>query len=221
MKVMEHVFQAAGSDLTAPEDGAVYVVDGGTAFALIDAGAGETVDDILAYLRETGFLGKTAAYIVATHAHLDHIGGLAALRERLGCPVVAHCLDREAIETGDPRRTAAGLYRMECPPCPVDVTMEEEELDLQVGDVTLRLIHTPGHTPGSICAWFEDGEQTVLFAQDLHGPFHPDWGSDRGQWRVSLRRLLALNADILCEGHFGIYRSSASVKGYIQSHLYR
>ncbi|MDW7650581.1 MAG: MBL fold metallo-hydrolase [Bacillota bacterium] len=221
MRITNRVCQAAGSDLTAPEDGAVYVVDGGDAFALIDTGAGNTVEKILGYLRESGLLAKRAAYIVATHAHIDHIGGLAALREFLGCQVVAHAADKPAIESGDPRRTGANLYRMSCTPCPVDLTMDQDVLVLPVGTATLHLIHTPGHTPGSICAWVKDGEETVLFAQDLHGPFHADWGSDRDLWRKSLQQLLRLDADILCEGHFGVYSGKASVRSYIQSYLYR
>jgi glyoxylase-like metal-dependent hydrolase (beta-lactamase superfamily II) len=221
MQITPRVHQVAGSDLTAPEDGAVYVVDGGTEFALIDAGAGRTVEEIMDTLQQAGFLNKKAAFIVATHAHIDHIGGLAALRERLGCPVVAHALDRQAIESGDSRSTAADLYRMVCPPTPVDLVMVESEKEMAVGDVALHLLHTPGHTPGSICAWFDDDGETVLFAQDLHGPFHPAWGSDRNEWRMSLRRLLELQAHILCEGHFGIYRGRESVSGYITSYLYR
>ncbi len=220
MRITERVYQVAGSGLTAPEDGAVYVVDGGTAFALIDAGLGESADKILDYLRVAGFLKKTASYIVATHAHIDHIGGLATLKESLCCPVVAHASDKKAIESGDSRCTGADIYRMKCSPCPVDLTMSEEDLNLQVGEVTLRLLHTPGHTPGSICAWFEDNREIVLFAQDLHGPFHSNWGSDRDLWRHSLKRLLALDADILCEGHFGVIRGRAAVRNFIQSHLY-
>jgi glyoxylase-like metal-dependent hydrolase (beta-lactamase superfamily II) len=220
MKIAGRVYQVAGGDLTAPEDAAAYVVDGGTEFALIDTGAGDTVHKILENLREFGFLTRKAAFIVATHAHIDHIGGLALLKEQLNCPVVAHHLDCDAIETGDSRRTAASFYRKKCPPCMVDVVMEGEALNLAVGELVLHLIHTPGHTPGSICAWVKE-EETILFAQDLHGPFHADWGSDRNLWRASLQQLLTLNADILCEGHFGIFSGAVAVKGYIQSWLYR
>jgi len=90
---------------------------------------------------------------------------------------------------------------------------------LMVGDNELVIIHTPGHTPGSLCAYMDvvdEGERKrVLFAQDAHGPFDPDWGSDREQWRASIERLMELEADVLCEGHYGIYRSKGSVRGYL------
>ena len=53
------------------------------------------------------------------------------------------------------------------------------------------------------------------FGQDIHGPFNPSWGSNIGQWKKSMQKLLELKADILCEGHFGIYRPASRVQGYI------
>jgi glyoxylase-like metal-dependent hydrolase (beta-lactamase superfamily II) len=218
INIAKNVFQLAGSGLTSPEDGAVYLVKGEKGFCIIDAGAGSTADEIATMAKNVG--GKPL-YLVATHCHIDHGGGLARLRSALGCTVVAHRLDREAIESGDETRTAACYYGLAFPPCPVDMVMTGEEMPLELGGITLHLLHTPGHTPGSICAWTDTGEERILFGQDLHGPLHPAWGSDGREWRSSLKKLLALGADILCEGHFGIFRGRDQVGQYIRSYLYR
>ena len=60
-----------------------------------------------------------------------------------------------------------------------------------------------------------------MFGQDIHGPFNREWGSDIDQWRRSMERLLELEADILCEGHFGIFEPAHQVRQYIESYLRR
>ncbi len=58
----------------------------------------------------------------------------------------------------------------------------------------------------------------VLFGQDLHGPLLEEFGSNLDDWDRSTKKLLDLNADILCEGHFGIYKTKKEVKDYILSY---
>ena len=59
----------------------------------------------------------------------------------------------------------------------------------------------------------------ILFGQDIHGPFMPEFGSDIGLGHTSMEKLLALKADVLCEGHFGIYRPNPKVTVYIERYL--
>ena len=59
----------------------------------------------------------------------------------------------------------------------------------------------------------------ILFAQDVHGPLHPDLLSDAALYRRSLKLLLALEADVLCEGHYGIYRGKPAVAALIRQFL--
>jgi glyoxylase-like metal-dependent hydrolase (beta-lactamase superfamily II) len=89
-----------------------------------------------------------------------------------------------------------------------------------LGDLQFSFLHTPGHTPGSICVYIDTADGRVLFGQDIHGPFSPAWGSDLAQWRRSMEKLLALRADVLCEGHAGVYRGNG-IERYIQSYLKR
>ncbi|MDD4775261.1 MAG: Zn-dependent hydrolase, partial [Syntrophomonas sp.] len=72
-----------------------------------------------------------------------------------------------------------------------------------------------------ISVWIDIEGRRVLFGQDIHGPFNKGWGSDLKQWRVSMQALLDLDADILCEGHFGIIQPAPAVRRYIEGYLGR
>jgi hypothetical protein len=56
----------------------------------------------------------------------------------------------------------------------------------------------------------------VLFGQDIHGPIHPDLKSNVEDYQRSLELILSLDADILCEGHYGVYKGKKEVEGFIR-----
>jgi glyoxylase-like metal-dependent hydrolase (beta-lactamase superfamily II) len=60
----------------------------------------------------------------------------------------------------------------------------------------------------------------VLFAQDVHGPLHPSLLSDAAAYQASLRRLIEAGADILCEGHFGIFEGRQQVAEFIRRFVF-
>lgn len=221
VKLCPHVYMVGGGELTAGEDCCVYLVDGGTAAALIDTGAGRSVPDILANIIAAGVDPAAVKYIIVTHGHIDHIGGLKWLKEKLSAQVVAHELERPAIEQVQPHLTAADLYGADYQPVKVERALAGESENLMVGDRQLVCLHTPGHTRGGISLYMDCDGQRVLFGQDIHGPFQRAWGSDLAQWRVSMHKLLALHADVLCEGHFGIYSPARAVQCYIEDMLRR
>ena len=80
-------------------------------------------------------------------------------------------------------------------------------------------IHMPGHSPGSLVYQVVSEGKKVLFAQDVHGPVHPDLLSDQEAYQDSLKKMLALNADILCEGHYGIFNGKTAVREFINSFM--
>jgi glyoxylase-like metal-dependent hydrolase (beta-lactamase superfamily II) len=198
----------------------VYLVDAGSELVMIDTGAGSSLDRIEKNIRSAGFEPAQIWHIIATHCHIDHIGGLASLVQRYGCKVIAHELDRPGIEGENNDLTAAAIYGIDYQPVKVDILIKGEAEKLRLGDVEFNFVHTPGHTPGSISPYIDTKDGRVLFGQDIHGPFSPAWGSDLGQWRKSMEKLLALKADVLCEGHAGIYRGD-KVERYIEGYLER
>ena len=212
------VYIVGSPELTAPEDCCVYLIDLGD-LVMIDAGAGRSISAILENVASLELSHKNIAAVVATHCHIDHIGGIPQLRERTGSQVIAHELDAAAMEAGDPVRTAADWYNLRYPPTAVDYKLSEVREVLKFEKGELLCLHTPGHTPGSISIILDRDGKRVLFGQDIHGPFADSFGSDLPAWRKSMEVLLGLHADILCEGHLGVLRPETEVERYIQNYL--
>lgn len=98
--------------------------------------------------------------IVNTHAHMDHICGIGRVKEVWDVPIYLHQED-EALYRALPEQ--ASWFGMEYPaPPPIDYYLHPSQ-QLSVGDLTLRIIHTPGHSPGSVTIQVED----YLFCGDL------------------------------------------------------
>ena len=213
------VYQVGGDGLSRGEDCCVYLVDGGTESALIDTGAGRSASMIIDNIRAIGVELSSLKYIVVTHGHIDHIGGLAFLKEQLQAQVIAHQLELPAIEEGLPHLTAASRYGVKYEKVKVDQVLQGEAEKIKVGQLELVCLHTPGHTVGGISPYIDIGGKRVLFGQDIHGPFNEKWGSDLNQWELSMQKLIELKADILCEGHFGIYSPASAVRKYIEGYL--
>ena len=104
-------------------------------------------------------------------------------------------------------------------PVSIDVKIEKDPQTVPVGDGRITAHLWPGHSPGSMVYTTEIEGQQVLFGQDVHGPIHPSLLSDPIIYQSSLRKLLAFDADILCEGHFGIYRGKEAVRTFIRSFM--
>lgn len=185
----------------------VYLVDGGSAFALIDVGYLDTVVEIIDLLRELDYKLSECKYLIATHADADHVQGLARASELLpGAKVVAHPLAAPLIEKGDVIETFAKISAqqidLEMPPCKVDMLVNEGDT-LEIGDVTLSVWHTPGHTEGQLS--FKAGN--VLFSGDNIyrdggvGVIDAHHGSHLPHFISSLERIRDDDARILLPSH--------------------
>jgi glyoxylase-like metal-dependent hydrolase (beta-lactamase superfamily II) len=216
LKVCKDVYMVGGSDISHPYDCGVYLLDAGD-LVLIDSGAGMSFDRLVSNIEKLGFDPKKLKTILVTHAHIDHIGSLHRFQKEFGVRIIAHELDADAIEGRG--EVAAEAYRVAYTPCHVNLRIKGAEETLKLGKYELKVIHIPGHTPGSIAAYVDIDKQRVLFGQDIHGPYYPEWGADPALAKLSLQKLVDLNADILCEGHFGIYQPASEVKRYIQQYV--
>ena len=219
MKICPQVYQVGGGNLSHPDDCCVYLLESDGELALIDTGAGKGTDHILENIKNCGFASSSVRYILVTHGHIDHIGGLKELKAKTGAQVVVHELELDAVENGNPRLTAASWYGVQYQPVKADRIIKQDSETLTLGTTEVVFLHTPGHTPGSLSIFCQCDGIKVLFGQDIHGPFYKEWGSDKNEWRRSLQRLLTLDVDILCEGHFGIYQPAEKVRQYIESYL--
>jgi glyoxylase-like metal-dependent hydrolase (beta-lactamase superfamily II) len=217
LKITENIFIVGGPEITDGRDGCVYLINLGE-LILIDTGAGWSVDKIVKNIEKLGFDPKNLSKVLLTHCHIDHIGGVPEIKKRFGSKIYIHKLDAPPLETGDPILTAASWYQTTFPPTPVDVKFNSPEEILRIGGEQIVCLHTPGHTPGSISIYLDLNGKRILFAQDLHGPLLEEFGSNLDDWDRSTKKLLDLDADILCEGHFGIYKSKKEVKDYILSY---
>ena len=215
--IEDGIYMIGGPELTAPEDCSVYLLDLED-LVLIDCGAGRSYPMLVDNMESLGLNPERLHTLVLTHCHIDHIGAAESFREDFGCRIAAHMLDAPAIEGGDISRTGADLYGISFSPTRVDQILAKREMRVDFKGGTLHGLHTPGHTPGSISLYI-DRETRILFGQDIHGPFMERFGSDINQWRISMEELLKLDADILCEGHFGIYRTKEAVREYIMGYL--
>ena len=215
------IFIIAGPDLTDGRDALGYLIEDNGELALIDAGAGPSYLRIVDNIRAAGYGPDQLRYLIATHAHIDHIGSFAEFVRDYSPIIIAHELDAQALEAGDPVRTAATWYGLPAPVVRVNQMIIGPEEGIRLGRSDLRCIHTPGHTPGSMVVVLDRDGLRYLFGQDIHGPFHSDFGSNVDVWRESMGRLLDLRADVLAEGHYGIFQGRDEVDGFIREQVER
>ncbi|MBC8588683.1 MBL fold metallo-hydrolase [Tissierellaceae bacterium BX21] len=111
---------------------------------------GGDVDDIVSNLDKNNIHVK---YIVLTHGHGDHIGGVKELKEKLNVPVVIHKEDAEMLEDASLNLSSTmAMGEIEITP---DKTVEDGDT-LVFGELKGRIIHTPGHTMGGMCLLVEE-----------------------------------------------------------------
>lgn len=217
--IADGVYLVGGPGVSHSEDATVFVVTFPEELVMIDSGAGKSAGRLVKNIENSGLDPSKISTVILTHCHIDHIGAAPYFREHFGSRLVVHELDAEAIEKGDPVLTAANWYGTNFPPTPVDKKLKGDHEVLVFGSEELHCLHTPGHTPGSISIYLDRGGKRILFGQDIHGPFLPSFKSNVTLWRRSMEKLLALNADILCEGHYGIFSGRERAAAYIRSQL--
>ena len=162
---------------------------------VIDPGGNQ--EDIIKAIADSGLEIKT---IVLTHGHSDHIAALCDIQDKTGAQVAIHIEDADFLEGRGSYSSQFGIsYKTPHPP---DRLLREGDV-IDIGGLSFTVIHTPGHTPGSICLLADDKVFTgdTIFRRGIGTTLMP--GSSRRQLIESIqRRLMALpDETIIYPGH--------------------
>ena len=189
----------------------VYLVYDSREWLLIDIGYEETVDEIVEMIRQLDFPLSQCKTIIATHVDVDHIQGLAKVKQILRTTVTGHRLAAEPLATGDRVKTfaeiAAQNIHLEMPPVKIDEFVDEGDV-IRVGSLELQVWHTPGHTDSQLA--FRMGD--LLFSGDniyrdgCVGAIDAHHGSDLRAFIRSLERIRASDVKWLLPSHGPVFR---------------
>jgi hydroxyacylglutathione hydrolase len=184
-----------------------YILGDNREGVVIDAGA--DTGEIMAAVASTGLKIK---YIILTHAHIDHIVSMDSLRVKTGAKVLVHEKDAAALE--DNMVNGAAAFGVGITLGNSDVNVKDGDT-VEVGGLKLEIIHTPGHSPGSMCIKVGDSLFTgdTLFRTSIGRTDLP--GGNYGEIMNSLKnKLMRLDEDIkVYPGHGG-----STTIGYEKKH---
>ncbi len=186
----------------------VYLVKDGNQLTVVDTGIGGNAKKTVQYIEKLGFKPEDVAFIVLTHYHADHIGSAKDLKDLLlNAKVVVHQAESPYVSGKEkypkPKNMLMRAVSSFVKPTPVPVDIAVKEGD-KVGN--LAVIHTPGHTPGSICLL--DEQRKALFSGDalrtdngkvVEPP--QNFNVDKVQARKSIGKIATLNFEVLLPGH--------------------
>ncbi|MEI6636013.1 MAG: MBL fold metallo-hydrolase [Planctomycetota bacterium] len=204
---------AYGCDLTHPSDCHAYLIDGGSEWAMIDAGAGVDASAMVRGIAAAGVDADRLRHALVSHAHADHAGGAAALREQFGLDVHASPEVAAILRSGDEQAAgvdigkAQGSYAPDYVYRATEVAGELVDGDrVQVGDVTIEAIVTPGHSIGHRAYLVHSPGRRDLFTGDtlfFGGEIilQNTWDCDLRAHLDSLRHLAEHDFDGLFPGH--------------------
>ncbi|MDY0340706.1 MAG: MBL fold metallo-hydrolase [Coriobacteriia bacterium] len=164
---------------------------------LVDDGAGgpslvvDPADEAEAILSAVD--GASVEAVVLTHGHFDHIAAAREVCAATGAPLLVHAADAAGLTSA--AGTGGAMFGLDVTAPPADRVLEDGDT-VRAGDLTLVVIHTPGHTPGSICL-SESGHLLsgdTLFAGSIGRTDFP--GGDMAAMRRSIGRLASLSDDV-------------------------
>jgi len=206
----------------------VYLVFEGRDWALVDIGYEESVDEIIELIRQMDFPLSQCRALVATHADVDHIQGLAKAKSILKAPVLAHPKAVAALESGDKIKTfaeiAAQNVHMDMPVVKIDREIGDGDT-IEVGSLKLEVWHTPGHTDSQLA--FRLGDLLLsgdnIYRDGSVGAIDAHHGSDIPAFIRSLERIAKSDVEWLLPSHGPIFRKDdgllektiARLKGYL------
>jgi hydroxyacylglutathione hydrolase len=143
-----------------------YIVMG-EKITLIDSGVSGSEIKIYDYIRQAGRSIGDIEKLIVSHAHPDHIGSASKIKKDTQCQVLSHELERpwiEEIEYQNQQRPVPGFFNLVQESVEIDETLEDNDLINLSGGISMRIMHTPGHSTGSLSFLFVEPE--MLFTAD-------------------------------------------------------
>lgn len=209
-RILGNVHYVGTAELTS------FLITTPAGHVLLDAPLEENVPHLLRSIRALGFDPEDVEVLIGSHAHFDHAGGFARMKEATGAKLLLSRADAALVERGGRDDFAFG-DRGAFTPAEVDGFVEDGGV-VELGGVRLRAIATPGHTKGGT-SWtmeVEEGGETwrVLFANSLSAPGYDLTDNEKyptimDDYRASFDRLAAIDADVFLATHgsfFGLER---------------
>lgn len=189
----------------------VYLITTPEGHILLDAATEQGANVVEANIQSLGFKLRDIKYLIESHAHSDHVGGLAQLKKSTGAKLIASKGDRYGLEHGK-LDTETFNWVDKFPPVKVDKTIADNK-EISLGGVRLQAVLTPGHTKGCT-SWLTESQDNgvarrVFFACSIttadsrlvNNKIYPTIVKD---FRSSFARLKNITADILLVSHPGI-----------------
>ena len=189
----------------------VYLIYDDHQWALIDIGYDDAVEECIEVIRQLDFPFSHCKTLIASHADVDHIQGLAAAKQILKTTVTCHPKTARPLAAGDRLTTfaeiAAQNIHLDMPPVSVDRQVDDGDC-IRVGDLELEVWHTPGHTDGQLSFRLGDllfsGDN--LFRDGCVGAIDAHHGSNIPDFIRSLERIRASNVKWLLPSHGPAFR---------------
>lgn len=132
-----------------------YVLESNGEFVVIDPAIKS--ESLMEYLD-----GKNVKYVLLTHGHFDHIAGVNSIVEKTGAKVLVHETDEELLLDGD-KSFYTSHFGAKQPQILADKRLKDSD-EIALGDTVIKVMHTPGHTLGSVC--YIDSESKTIFSGD-------------------------------------------------------
>ena len=160
---------------------------------------GDDINQVLALLRKHGL---TVKQIVITHAHIDHVGGAMKLRQLTGAPILLNQNDYTLLKMLDVQAAWVGMSS----PGKVEIDQPLAEGDkLRTGSLEASVLHTPGHTEGSVCLYFAAQQKLIagdtLFAGSIGRTDLPGGSFEKILSSLHQRVLALPDETIVVPGH--------------------
>jgi len=159
----------------------VTVIFGTDNIGLVDTGFENTPEDhIFPLIKEHGRKPEEINYVVNTHRDGDHVLGNEVIKEKTKTKIAIHELEAEAVET-------------------TDIRLKDGDI-VQLGDREFKVVHTPGHRPGSICL-YDKNNRTLITGDSVCGDRADLIRMDKSIYISSLKKLSDLDIEVLVLSH--------------------